>query len=145
MAYLSRLATDMSAFGAQLDTLIDRTDGDGPTVFTSRDDLLQWISLEKYAFCFSSEIKAAIVYLAQVARNTLGDFDGVERDARAEASGREREARVAAGRQERSKAAPVMGRVCVRCGKKPARLDDYCKRCARDVGIIVHGKIGGEI
>lgn len=33
------------------------------------------------------------------------------------------------------------GRKCVKCGKRDAKVDDYCKRCARDEGIIVHGKV----
>jgi len=36
-----------------------------------------------------------------------------------------------------------MGRKCIACQRKPARIDDYCKKCARANGIIVHGKIGG--
>jgi hypothetical protein len=39
--------------------------------------------------------------------------------------------------------APRSKRVCIQPGcKKEARLDDYCKRHARENGIIVHGKIG---
>lgn len=34
-------------------------------------------------------------------------------------------------------------RRCARCQTRPARIDDLCKRCARDAGIIVRGKIGG--
>lgn len=34
------------------------------------------------------------------------------------------------------------GRKCSRCHKKPARVDDLCKICAREAGILVHGKIG---
>ena len=34
----------------------------------------------------------------------------------------------------------MQGSKCIKCGK-PARIDNYCKRCARDEGIIVHGKI----
>ena len=33
-------------------------------------------------------------------------------------------------------------RRCSKCNKKPARIDDLCKVCAREDGIIVHGKIG---
>jgi len=36
-----------------------------------------------------------------------------------------------------------MGRKCSNCGKKPARVDDLCKVCARASGIVVKGKIGG--
>ena len=34
-----------------------------------------------------------------------------------------------------------MGRKCSQCHKKPARVDDLCKVCARAAGIIVKGKI----
>ena len=31
--------------------------------------------------------------------------------------------------------------LCVKCGKKPRRINDYCKRCAREEGVLVKGKI----
>lgn len=33
-------------------------------------------------------------------------------------------------------------RKCASCGKKPARVDDLCKRCAHAAGTLPHGKIG---
>lgn len=36
----------------------------------------------------------------------------------------------------------IPARMCIACNRKAARIDDYCKKCARAHGIIVHGKIG---
>lgn len=49
-------------------------------------------------------------------------------------------------RQERIKShrkpdVVMEGRRCAACGKKSARINDYCKKCARENGIVVHGKI----
>lgn len=46
-----------------------------------------------------------------------------------------------ARRRRESQQAPPE-RKCIDCKKKQARIDDYCKKCARANGIIVHGKIG---
>lgn len=34
------------------------------------------------------------------------------------------------------------GTKCANCGKRPARVDHLCKRCAKEAGILPHGKIG---
>ena len=43
---------------------------------------------------------------------------------------------------ERQAAAEIaIARKCSSCGRKPARIDDLCKKCARAQGIVVHGKV----
>lgn len=54
----------------------------------------------------------------------------------------ERQARLEARRRATRSATPSSEVMCVACGKRPRRIDDYCKRCAREAGIVVHGKIG---
>jgi hypothetical protein len=64
----------------------------------------------------------------------------LERREREREQTRRRDERLAERAQKR--AAPVVDSPrCIRCGKKPRQIDDYCKKCARDLGIIVHGKI----
>jgi hypothetical protein len=43
--------------------------------------------------------------------------------------------------QQEEAAAKAQAVMCAKCGKKPRRINEYCKRCARDEGIIVKGKI----
>jgi hypothetical protein len=50
-----------------------------------------------------------------------------------------------AARLEARKLAPVAqiaDHKCVRCRRKPRRVDDWCKKCAHELGVLVHGKIG---
>lgn len=52
--------------------------------------------------------------------------------------------KIAARQAARPELTPMAGRKCSMCHKKPARVDDLCKVCARQSGIIIHGKVGGS-
>lgn len=54
----------------------------------------------------------------------------------------DREERLAARAAARAEPTVAPTRVCSSCGKRPARVDELCKRCAHDAGILPHGKIG---
>jgi hypothetical protein len=55
----------------------------------------------------------------------------------------ERERRRVARIASRADAPVIETVLCARCGKKPARLGDLCKRCAHAAGVMPKGKIGG--
>lgn len=68
----------------------------------------------------------------EAARPVVDDIKAARREL-------ERQERIAAHR----KPDVVMEtRRCSSCGKKPAKVDDLCKRCAYASGVMPHGKIG---
>lgn len=84
------------------------------------------------------DLVAMLELMREVRDETLPQLREMERQEREQ----ERRDRLEAAR----KPAVVMdGTRCSSCGRRPARVDDLCKRCAHAAGVMPHGKIGESL
>lgn len=81
-------------------------------------------------------------FLTDANREWIATMREIYASVRADRAEELRAARLAERAARRPADAVPADRRCVACGKKPARIDDLCKRCAHAAGTLPHGKIG---
>lgn len=96
--------------------------------------LVSWDRLPQPTRPFPPELSAMVEELRIVRDGMLPAVQAHEEELRQA----RRDVRLAAHRKPD---VVMTGTICSKCGKKPARVDDLCKKCAREAGTLPHGKI----